>query len=129
MITLALIAGIWSTNCIQTQISNHNQGYVKETYTFKETSEFEFKREWFRDASCAEPDGTDIESGTIELGKELTTFFQPQGAHEANFSSQGGVDLGAIILRENKFVKIARGMKNSSMRNTMLSLFEYQKQK
>ena len=127
MITLALIAGVWSTNCIQTQISNHNQGHVIETYTISETSDYEFKREWFKDANCTEPAGTDIESGTIDLGKEVSSFFNPGKVYEANFSSQNGIDLGAINVRESKYLKVARGMKNSTMRNTMLSLFEFKK--
>ncbi len=128
MMTIALLAGIWSTTCIQTQISNLGQGHVKETYTISVDHSYEFKREWFRDAKCTEPQGTDIESGTIELGKEIQSVFVLSGTYEANFSSQGGVDLGAVAIQKNA-LKISRGIKNSSMRNTMLSLFEYVKHK
>ena len=127
MITFALLAGIWSTSCIQTQISNLGQGHVRETYTIGLDQTYEFKREWFRDSKCTEPQGTDIESGTIELGREIQSLFAMSGTYEANFSSQGGIDLGAIAIQKNA-LKISRGIKNSTMRNTMLSLFEYVKQ-
>lgn len=126
--TIALLAGIWSTTCIQTQISNIAQGHVKETYTIHLNHSYEFKREWFRDSKCTEPQGTDVESGTIELGREIQSMFTMAGTYEANFSSQSGIDLGAVAIQKST-LKISRGIKNSSMRNTMLSLFEYVKQK
>lgn len=129
MITLALLVGIWSTTCIQTQINktiNHS-GYVKETYAIQKDGAFEFKREWFRDPSCTEPNGTDTESGTIELGGKLQSLFFAHETYEANFNTQAGIDLGAVSLKETTSIKIARGVRNSSMRNTMLSLFEYGK--
>ncbi len=127
MLTLALLAGIWSTTCIQTQVSNNNQGFAKETYTFTKNGVYEFKREWFRDANCSEPNGTDTETGSVVLGNKISSFFITQDTFEADFNSQGGIDLGAIAIANNK-LKIARGMRNSSMRNTMLGLFEYSKQ-
>lgn len=127
MLTFALLAGIWSTTCIQTQVSNWGQGHVIETYTIGLDRSYEFKREWFRDPKCTEPQGTDIESGTIELGREIQSLFTIPGTYEANFSSQGGIDLGAIAVQKNT-LRISRGIKNSSMRNTMLGLFEYVKQ-
>lgn len=128
MLTLALLTGIWTTSCIQTQIGHRNQGYVIETYNIKESSEYEFQRAWFRDPNCREPEGVDSESGSITLGKEIRTIFQPGNVYEANFHSQGGIDLGAISLKENRSLKVARGVKNSSLRNSMLGLFEYRKQ-
>jgi hypothetical protein len=128
MMTMAILMGIWTTTCIQTQISNMNQGFAKETYTIGQNGEYEFKREWFKDSGCKEPHGTDVESGTIELGSKIQSMFASGETFEANFSSQHGVDLGAMSVREKKFLKIARGMRNSSMRNTMVGIFEYAKQ-
>lgn len=127
MITLALLAGIWSTTCIRTQMSPDRQGHVVETYNIQEDGTFEFKRDWFRDPQCSEPSGTDIESGTLEIGAKINTFFSPGNSYEANFSSEGGIDLGAVSLKENEYIMIARGVKNSTFRNSMLSLFQYRK--
>ena len=128
MLSMAIMVGIWSTTCIQTQIANVNSGYVKETYKIEKSGEFEFKREWFRDSSCTEPNGTDTESGTMEIGNKLRGLFYSDDTYEANFNTQQGVDLGAISVKENKHLKVARGVRNSSMRNTMLGLFDYIKQ-
>ena len=130
MITMALLVGIWSTTCIQTQINttiNHS-GYAKESYTIEKDGAFEFKREWFRDSTCLDATDSDIESGTIELGDKLQGLFISSETVEADFSTQSGVDLGAISLK-NESLKVARGVRNSSMRNTMMSLFEYAKRK
>lgn len=127
MLTFALLAGIWTTSCIQTQISNNNQGFARETYTFTKNGMYEFKREWFRDADCTDPNGTDSETGTLVIGNKITSFFVTQDTYEAEFSSQAGVDLGAISLSGNK-LRIARGIRNGTMRNTMLGLFDYVKQ-
>lgn len=127
MLTFALLAGIWTTSCIQTQISNNNQGFARETYTFTKNGMYEFKREWFRDADCTDPNGTDSETGTLVIGNKITSFFVTQDTYEAEFSSQAGVDLGAISLSGNK-LRIARGIRNGTMRNTMLGLFDYIKQ-
>ena len=125
MMTLALLVGIWTTTCIQTQMS-HSQGFVKESYTFRLEGGFEFKREWFKDPSCTEPDGTDTETGTIKIGNKITSFLIPGDTYEADFNTQRGIDLGALSVKENQ-LRIARGVNNSSMRNSMLSLFEYRK--
>ena len=127
MLTFALLAGIWTTSCIQTQISNNNQGFARETYTFTKNGMYEFKREWFRDADCTDPNGTDSETGSLVIGNKITSIFVTQDTYEAEFSSQAGVDLGAISLTGNK-LRIARGIRNGTMRNTMLGLFEYVKQ-
>lgn len=131
MLTTALLVGIWSTTCIQTQINktiNHS-GYVQETYTIEKEGTFEFKRQWFKDSSCTNPDGSDTETGTIELGNKVQSFFVTGETYEANFNTQSGIDLGAVAIKENQSLRLARGVRNSSMRNTMLSLFEYRKQK
>jgi hypothetical protein len=127
MLTLALLAGIWTSSCIQTQISNRNQGFAKETYAIAKNGAVEFKREWFTDSDCTEPNGTDSETGTIVVGKQLNGFFITQETFEADFNTQGGIDLGAVSVANNK-LRVARGVKNSSMRNTMLGLFDYSKQ-
>lgn len=127
MLTFALLAGIWSTTCIQTQISDNNQGFAKETYTIAKNGVFEFKREWFQDSDCSNPNGTDTETGSIEIGNKLTGFSITQDTYEASFNTQSGIDLGALSVNNNK-LRVARGVKNSSIRNTMLGLFEYVKQ-
>jgi hypothetical protein len=127
MISMAILVGIWSTTCIQTQISNVNQGYVKEIYSIEENGSYEYVREWYQDSNCTEPKGTEMESGTLEIGSKLQGLFVPENTFEANFSSQSGIDLGAINVFQGKYIKIARGVRNSTMRNTMLSLFEFKK--
>ena len=128
MLTLAVFIGLWTSTCIQTQISGNNEGFVKESYSIEETGNFEFKREWFKDPQCSDSESVDVELGTIRIGKKLSGMFITGEAYEANFSTETGTDLGAISLAKKDSVKIARGMKNSSMRNTMLGLFEYKKQ-
>lgn len=128
MLSLALIAGIWTTACIQTQIADVNVGHVKETYTISKEGEFEFRREWYSDSKCTQPKGTDTEAGTVRVGKRLPNIFIPDDMFEADFSTQKGVDLGAVSVKKDK-LRVARGVPNASMRNTMLSLFEYTKKK
>ncbi len=128
MPTLALIIGLWTTTCIQTQIAGNKQGWVKESYTFAESGKFEFKRIWHNDSQCNEEIGEDIETGSVALGHSLGGFFIAGKTFEADFSNATGTDLGAISVAEGKSIKIARGMLGSSMRNTMVSLFEYKKQ-
>jgi hypothetical protein len=127
MISMAILVGIWTTTCIQTQIANVNQGFVKETYIFEETGSYEYKREWFNDSKCVEPKGTDSESGTVGFGAKLQGIFIPDNTFEANFNSQSGEDLGAVSISTDKHIRVARGVVNSSFRNTMLSLFEFKK--
>lgn len=128
MLSLALIAGIWTTACIQTQIADVNTGYVKETYSITKEGQFEFMREWYSDSKCSEPKGTDTEAGIVRVGKRLPNIFIPDDMFEADFSTQKGLDLGAVAVKKDK-LRVARGVANSSMRNTMLSLFEYTKRK
>lgn len=126
MLVLTLLTGIWTTTCIQTQISNIKSGYVKETYSIQKQGPFEFKREWYSDPACTLPAGTDTESGTIAVGKKIRTFFMPGDVYEADFNTQSGTDLGAFGIRNNVLF-VARGVSNSNFRNTMLGLFEYRK--
>ncbi len=126
MLTLALLAGLWSTTCIQTQINHDKQGFVIESYEIKAKGEFEFRRDWYRDENCIDSIGHEAESGTIEIGQTMNSFFSPAGSTEANFSTQKGVDLGALLLQNNS-LRVARGVPNNLRRNTMLSLFLYSK--
>lgn len=127
MLIMTLLTGIWTTACIQTQISNVNSGFTKETYAISKDGSYEWKREWFTDPKCTSHDSTDAESGTITVGEKINTFFLNGDVYKADFNHQAGVDLGAISVKDKK-LKVARGVKNSNMRNTMLSLFEFTKQ-
>ncbi len=126
MNTLLLFIGIWSTTCIQSQIQNQS-GYVQETYSIRKDGAYEFTRDWYRDSSCQDFDHSDTEAGTVEIGRKITTIFTPNDVWEANWSTSDGVDAGAIFVRENK-LRIGRGVKNSTFRNTMLGIFDYVKQ-
>jgi hypothetical protein len=128
MITIAVLMGIWSTSCIQTQISRLQHGYVKETYHIEKSGVFEFKREWFSDSLCTVPRDLEWESGTIDLGNRVQAPFLNNNSFEANFSSQTGIDYGAISM-DITHINVARGVKNSSKRNLMVGLFQYRKQK
>jgi hypothetical protein len=125
MNTLILFIGIWSSTCIQSQILNQS-GYVQETYSIQKDGLYEFKRDWYRDGACLEFESSEIEAGTLEIDGKINTIFMPGDVWEANWSTTDGVDAGAISIRGNK-LRIARGIKNSTMRNTMLGLFEYVK--
>lgn len=126
MLSLILLAGIWSSSCIQTQ-TNTNQGYMIESYAIAESGEYELTREWFEDAICSAKKAEEVESGSIKLGKKLSGMFVSGDTYEADFSNEMGKDLGAVQV-SSRSLKVARGMKNSSMRNTMIGLFEYLKQ-
>lgn len=124
MLSLALIVGLWTTTCIQTQMGGA-QGYVTETYSISKTGDYELTRDWYIDPLCTTSLSQDSEAGTIELGKRLGGIFVSGETYEANFSDAGGTDLGAVAINGNKSLKLARGMKNSTMRNTMVGVFEY----
>ncbi len=126
MNTLILFIGIWSTTCIQTQIFNQS-GFVQETYSIQKDGAYEFKRDWYRDGACQEFESSDVEAGTLEIERKITTIFMPGDVWEANWSTSDGGDAGAISVRGKK-LRIARGIKNSGLRNTMLGIFEYVKQ-
>jgi hypothetical protein len=127
MINMAILVGIWTTTCIQTQIANVNQGFMKETYIFEETGSYEYTREWFHDSKCITPKETESESGMVEIGPKLQGIFLPDNTFEANFNSQAGVDLGALNVSSDKHIRVSRGVINSNLRNLMLSLFEFKK--
>lgn len=125
MLDLILIAGLWLSSCVQTQTSQH-QGWVQESYAFSEASDFEYSRQWHRDPECRRPFLEERESGHIIVGDKVRGPFGPGAGLEADFKSSEGTDLGAIELKEGQ-LRIARGLKGSGMRNTMLSLFGFRK--
>jgi hypothetical protein len=126
MLSLTLLVGIWSTTCMQMQ-TNMNQGFARESYSISAAGEFEFKREWFVDGVCSASREVEVQEGTLEIGNRLSGMFISGPTYEANFTEENGTDLGAIMLN-TKSLKVARGMKNSTMRNTMVGIFEYIKQ-
>lgn len=128
MTTLALIVGFWSTTCIQTQINGNNQGHAIESYIFHKNGDYEFIRSWFEDAECKIPKAEEEESGTLKLGNKLSGMFIQGETFEADFTSQSRTDLGTIQITSNGELKIARGFKGSTMRNTMVGIFQYKKQ-
>ena len=125
MLNLALIIGLWTTTCIQTQNTSH-AGFVIESYEVRENGNYEFKRDWYADPMCSQQYDTETESGTAKVGKKLSGIFVTPNTYEADFETVAGVDLGAVKVEANK-LKVARGMRGSTMRNTMLGLFEYVK--
>lgn len=127
MLTLAMIIGLWSTSCIQTQISHINKGYMIESYEFKETGDFEHTRQWFSDSQCTESIQTEERNGTIEVGHKLKVFALNVEAFAADFNSSAGTDLGAIAKKDDNALLISRGIPNSYARNAMLSLFPFYK--
>jgi hypothetical protein len=126
MLSLALLIGLWQTSCIQTQI-NMKQGFAVESYQFSENGNFEFKRDWYNDGLCIESrSDIEIENGTIKLGKVVEDNFNNFNLTHADYMVGEDKDLGVISV-SGDFMRLSRGMKNSSIRNTMLSLFQYKK--
>lgn len=126
MLSLVLIAGLWTTTCIQTQLGGM-QGYVQESYEISEAGEYEFTREWFIDPHCTTSLDTESEQGKIRLGSRISGMFIKGETYQADFENLLGKDLGAIEVRDNS-LRFARGMKNSTMRNTMVGLFDYSRE-
>lgn len=125
MLNLALIVGLWATTCIQSQNTTH-AGFMIESYDVRDNGSYELKRDWFADASCNEQFASESEEGTVKVGKKLSGIFVSGNTYESDFETIMGVDLGAIKVEGNK-IKVARGMRGSTMRNTMVGLFEYVK--
>lgn len=125
MFDLILIAGLWITGCVQTQ-NSQNQGYAIESYIISETGDFEYSRTWHRDSACRQVISEDRESGQMEIGEKVKSMFAGPQTFEADFKSSQGTDLGAIEFNDG-VLKVARGLKGSGMRNTMLSLFGFKK--
>lgn len=125
--TLALIVGLWTTTCIQTQIAGNNDGFAIESYEISEAGTFEFSRQWFEDAKCTDAKATDLEIGTLKIGSKMTGMFITGDTFEADFTTSAGKDLGAISLKDAKTLKVGRGLKGSNFRNTMLGVFDFKK--
>lgn len=128
MMTLTLLVGLWTSTCIQTQIAPTHQGYVIESYEFNEEGEFKFTREWFKDSACSVSKELEQEEGTIKIGAKMSGMFISGDTFEADFQTVARTDYGALSVKEGKSLKVARGLKGSSFRNTMVGLFEYLKQ-
>lgn len=128
MTSLVLLAGTWLTACTSTQITG-KQGFAIDTYAFTTSGEYENKRDWYKDANCTEKSyPADIEKGKVTLAAAITDSFSVAGSVEANFKSTTGSDLGAVWVSEDrKTLRVARGMKNSTMRSTMLGIISFKK--
>jgi hypothetical protein len=124
--TLALFVGLWTTNCTQTQTST-NFGFARDSYKISASGEYEYTRQWYVDAVCAAEKDSESEIGSIELGKKISGIFVTGDTFEANFSGPAGTDLGALATT-GRSLKVARGMKNSTFRNTMVGFIEFIKQ-
>lgn len=124
--TIALFVGIWTSNCTMTQTSN-NQGFARDTYAIEKSGIFEMKRTWYVDPICSVEREEEVEAGTLEIGKKISGIFISGETYEANFSDVSGTDLGALS-KNGKALRVARGMKNSTMRNTMVGFIEFIKQ-
>ncbi len=125
MLNLALIVGLWATTCIQTQ-NGRNAGFVIESYDVRDNGSYEHKTDWYADPMCSQQYDSNSESGVVKVGKKLSGIFVTGNNFEADFETATGVDLGAVKVEDNK-LKVARGMSGSTMRNTMVGLFEYVK--
>ncbi len=125
MFNLALIVGLWATTCIQSQNVNHS-GFMIESYDVRDNGSYEVTRDWYADPSCNEQYAEEKENGVVRVGKKLSGMFVTLDTYEADFETVMGVDLGAVKV-EGKTLKVARGMRGSTMRNTMVGLFEYVK--
>jgi hypothetical protein len=131
MLTIAMILGLWSTVCIQSQDMT-NSGFMIESYdisldsTRENSAHYSVNRQWYADAACTQHYATDMDHGTIRLGKKLRGMMISGETYEADFESPVGVDLGAVKVEGNK-LKVARGMRGSTFRNTMVGLFDYVK--
>lgn len=128
MYSFALFMGLWITTCLQTQI-NDQQGHVIESYSIESMGQYQFKRTWFEDKECKNELYAEEEIGQITLGSKLQGMFMTDKTVEANFHAPEGVDLGALGVTQDGKLKVARGFKGSTFRNTMLSIFDYSKQK
>jgi hypothetical protein len=127
MTTLALLVGLWTSTCIQTQVAPTKAGFVKESYEFGAHGDYRFTREWFDDSACTVSKDTDEEEGQVVLGKRLSGMFVSGETYELDFTSAAGTEYGAVQLKENS-LRLARGIKGSLFRNTMVGLFDYVKE-
>lgn len=126
MLNLALIVGLWATTCIQTQNTRHS-GFAIESYDVRDNGSFDFRREWYADPSCHQRYDVETESGVVSVGKKISGIFVSGNTFEADFQTTTGTDLGAVRV-EGSTLKVARGLRGSTMRNTMVGLFDYVKE-
>lgn len=124
--SIALFVGLWTTNCTQMQ-TNTNQGFARDTYAIEKDGHYAFTRTWFVDGVCSVEKDAEVETGTLEIGKKISGIFISAPTFEANFNEASGTDLGAIS-SNGKSLRLARGMKNSTFRNTMVGFIEFLKQ-
>ena len=124
--TIALLVGIWTTTCTMTQTTN-NQGWARDSYEITAQGNFEASRTWYVDPICSVEREKEVEVGTLEIGRELSGIFINGKTFEVDFHDASGTDLGAIA-KSDKSIKVARGMKNSRFRNTMVGFIEFIKQ-
>ncbi len=125
MLNLALIVGLWATTCIQSQDTTH-AGFMIESYDVGDNGSYELIRQWHADPMCNEQYAEEKEAGVVKVGKKLSGMFVTGNTYEADFKTVAGVDLGAVKV-DGKKLKVSRGMRGSTMRNTMVGLFEYVK--
>lgn len=131
MLTFTLLIGLWSTACIQSQDMT-NSGFMIEHYEFADDNRganaghYIVTREWYADAACTQLYVSEKDYGIVHIGKKITGMMVSGNTVEANFESPVGVDLGAVKVEGNK-LKVARGMRGSTFRNTMVGLFDYVK--
>lgn len=120
---LALLIGIWSGPCTQTQIDGR-AGYTIESYEISEKGHYAFTRTWYKGQGCEVSVGEDEETGKLTIGRRLSGMFVTGLTYEVDFQSLTGEDLGAIRLSDN-VIHVARGQKGSSFRNTMVGVFDF----
>jgi len=125
--SLALLVGLWTGNCTQTQISRQS-GYVLESFEIKSNGDFLFGRQWFSttDMSCQGPVVfSEGHTGSIKLGNQVSDWFNNQTQNfQADFTTQNGTDLGMVAVGPN-YLRFARGVTGSPIRNTMIGFFQY----
>jgi hypothetical protein len=97
-----------------------------ESYDVRENGAYEVTRDWYADPMCNEQYAEEKEVGVVKVGKRLSGILVGGNTYEADFETIMGVDLGAVKVDANK-LRVARGMRGSTMRNTMVGLFEYVK--
>lgn len=124
--TIVLFVGLWTTNCTQTQ-TNTNQGFARDSYSIEKDGHYTLTRTWYVDGACSAEKDQEVEEGNLEIGRKLSGMFINGETYEANFSDSRGTDLGAISKSGNA-LKLARGTKNSTFRNTMVGFIEFIKQ-
>lgn len=128
MLTFVLLAGLWSTDCTQTQTQTQsNRGWVKDSYLITETGDYTFARTWFKEETCTNRISLESEDGQLKLGKAISGMFAA-GSTEVDFISEKQTNLGAMKI-EGNVLKVARSLSGSSTRNTMLAIIGFQKKK